>query len=73
MAAGFVRRTLNACRATARRMAFGTMQADLKNTANFRQKNRVDERLFEGNTSFHKSNQPQAMETMQNPALCLVA
>ncbi len=32
-----------------------------------------DERLGEGDTSFHKSNQPHAMETHDAPVLCLVA
>ena len=39
----------------------------------FRRKNCPDEKLFEGGTSFHESNQPHAMETMEDPVLCLVA
>ena len=39
----------------------------------FKRKDCLDERLTEGETSFHQSNQPHAMETLDDPVLCLVA
>ena len=39
----------------------------------FKRKGCPDERLAEGDTSFHQSNQPHAMETLDDPVLCLVA
>jgi len=39
----------------------------------FKRENRPDETLSEGDTSFHESNQPHAMETKDDPVLCLVA
>lgn len=42
-------------------------------SAVFRRKGCPDETLFEGDTSFHDSNQPHAMETLDDPVLCLVA
>lgn len=39
----------------------------------FKRKDCPDERLTEGETSFHQSNQPHAMETLDDPVLCLVA
>jgi len=39
----------------------------------FRRQGCPDEVLSEGQTYFHKSNQPHAMETMDEPILCLVA
>ena len=39
----------------------------------FRRESCTDEMLFEGDTSFHARNQPHAMETMEDPVLCLVA
>ena len=39
----------------------------------FKRKDCPDERLTEGDTSFHQSNQPHAMETLDDPVLCLVA
>jgi hypothetical protein len=39
----------------------------------FKRKGCPDERLTEGETSFHQSNQPHAMETLDDPVLCLVA
>lgn len=39
----------------------------------FRRKGMPDATLREGDTSFHKSNQPHAMETTRDPILCLVA
>jgi quercetin dioxygenase-like cupin family protein len=39
----------------------------------FKRKDCPDERLTEGDTSFHHSNQPHAMETLDDPVLCLVA
>lgn len=38
----------------------------------FRRKGCIDEVLGEGQTSFHESNQPHAMETTDDPVLCLV-
>jgi len=32
-----------------------------------------DKALTEDDTSFHQSNQPHAMETLDDPVLCLVA
>ena len=42
-------------------------------SAVFKRKSCPDEVLIEGDTSFHKSNQPHAMETLENSVLCLVA
>lgn len=42
-------------------------------SAVFRRENCPDEILLEGDTSFHASNQPHAMETMEELVLCLVA
>lgn len=39
----------------------------------FKRKGCPDERLTEGDTSFHQSNQPHALETLGDPVLCLVA
>ncbi|MFK7838529.1 MAG: dimethylsulfonioproprionate lyase family protein [Sulfitobacter sp.] len=39
----------------------------------FSRKGYPDETLFDGDTSFHASNQPHAMETLDDPVLCLVA
>ena len=39
----------------------------------FKRKGCPDERLTEGCTSFHESNQPHALETLDDPVLCLVA
>jgi len=39
----------------------------------FKRKGQPDERLGEGDTSFHASNQPHALETLEDPVLCLVA
>ena len=39
----------------------------------FKRKGCPDERLTEGSTSFHESNQPHALETLDDPVLCLVA
>jgi quercetin dioxygenase-like cupin family protein len=39
----------------------------------FRRKECPEKTLFEGDTSFHASNQPHAMETKEDPVLCLVA
>ncbi|MEM8730678.1 MAG: dimethylsulfonioproprionate lyase family protein [Pseudomonadota bacterium] len=39
----------------------------------FRTRNRPDELLHEGHTMFHASNEPHAMETLDDPVLCLVA
>ncbi|MBU2980902.1 hypothetical protein KO498_03655 [Lentibacter algarum] len=33
----------------------------------------LTETLAEGQTSFHESNQPHAMKTVEQPVLCLVA
>jgi mannose-6-phosphate isomerase-like protein (cupin superfamily) len=41
--------------------------------AAFRRKGCPEEELLEGDTSFHTSNQPHAMETFETPVLCLVA
>lgn len=38
----------------------------------FKRKGCPDETLTEGETSFHKSNQPHALETLDEPVLCLV-
>lgn len=42
-------------------------------SAIFKRKGLPNETLSEGETSFHKSNQPHAMETLSEPVLCLVA
>ena len=42
-------------------------------SAVFKRKGCPDEVLSEGQTSFHESNQPHAMETTEDPVLCLVA
>lgn len=42
-------------------------------SAVFKRKGCPDETLTEGETSFHASNQPHAMETLKEPVLCLVA
>lgn len=42
-------------------------------SAVFRREKSPDKVLVEGETSFHASNQPHAMETMEDPVLCLVA
>ena len=42
-------------------------------SAVFRRRNCPDEVLTSGDTSFHESNQPHAMETLEKPVLCLVA
>lgn len=42
-------------------------------SAIFRRENCSDKILNEGETSFHASNQPHAMETIEDPVLCLVA
>ena len=42
-------------------------------SAAFRRKGCPEEELLEGDTSFHTSNQPHAMETFEAPVLCLVA
>lgn len=39
----------------------------------FKRKGCPDRTLCEGETSFHPSNQPHAMETLKEPVLCLVA
>ena len=39
----------------------------------FRREGLPDKTLSEGQTSFHQSNQPHAMETLDQPVLCLVA
>ena len=39
----------------------------------FKRKGSPDRPLSEGETSFHSSNQPHAMETLEEPVLCLVA
>lgn len=39
----------------------------------FKRKGCADEPLQEGDTMFHASNQPHAMETLDDPVLCLVA
>lgn len=39
----------------------------------FRRKGLPDKTLVAGDTSFHESNQPHAMQTMDDPVLCLVA
>ncbi len=39
----------------------------------FRRVGSPDETLGEGDTSYHESNQPHAMETFDQPVLCLVA
>jgi len=39
----------------------------------FKRENCPDQWLGEGQTSFHESNQPHAMETKEEPVLCLVA
>ena len=42
-------------------------------SATFKQKDCPDEVLSEGQVAFHVSNQPHAMETKDDPILCLVA
>jgi len=42
-------------------------------SAVFKRENCPDQVLFEGETSFHSSHQPHAMETIDDPVLCLVA
>lgn len=42
-------------------------------SAVFKRMDQPNEILAEGGTSFHKSNQPHAMETLSEPVLCLVA
>jgi len=49
------------------------MYVVVSGTGVFKRKDCPDERLTEGETSFHQSNQPHAMETLDDPVLCLVA
>ena len=49
------------------------MYVVVSGTGVFKRKDCPDERLTEGETSFHHSNQPHAMETLDDPVLCLVA
>ena len=45
----------------------------ISGSATFKKKDCADEVLSEGQVAFHESNQPHAMETKDDPALCLVA
>lgn len=45
----------------------------ISGSAVFRRESCQDAILYEGDTSFHASNQPHAMETTNEPVLCLVA
>ena len=49
------------------------MYVVVSGTGVFKRKDCPDERLTEGEISFHQSNQPHAMETLDDPVLCLVA
>ncbi|MES0824122.1 dimethylsulfonioproprionate lyase family protein [Ruegeria sp. SCP11] len=45
----------------------------ISGSAVFKRKGCPDETLGEGSTVFHESNQPHAMETLEDPVLCMVA
>lgn len=49
------------------------LYAVISGSAIFKRENCADERLSEGQSMFHESNQPHAIETLEEPMLSLVA